>query len=141
MKGRIVLQVVSLILACGIAGLAPGPIAAQQDEDAAPVPEALLSPGIPVEVLAYRLVPRNLVDRPKRGFGIPLAAWLRGPLREVASDLLLDHTARQRGWFKHSFIQRLLNEHASGVDLDRQIWPLLMIETWARRWLDPIGSR
>jgi small conductance mechanosensitive channel len=48
---------VSLILACGIAGLAPGPIAAQQDEDAAPVPEALLSPGIPKEVLAYRLVP------------------------------------------------------------------------------------
>jgi len=84
--------------------------------------------------LAYRLVPRHLVDRPKRGFGIPQAAWLRGPLREMTTDLLLDQTARQRGWFDPGVVEGLLREHDSGIDRDRQIWPLLMIEIWARRW-------
>ena len=84
--------------------------------------------------LAYRLVPRELVDRPKRGFGIPQAAWLRGPLRDITRDVLLDRTARDRGWFEPVVVQRLLDEHDSGVDRDRQIWPLLMVELWARRW-------
>ena len=86
--------------------------------------------------LAYRLVPRDLVDRPKRGFGIPQAAWLRGPLREVTHDLLLDTTARQRGWFDPGVVKELLAAHDRGIDYDRCIWPLLMIEVWARRWLD-----
>lgn len=89
--------------------------------------------------LAYRLVPRELVDRPKRGFGIPQAAWLRGPLRDVVRDLLLDTTARQRGWFDTSAVEDLLAEHDSGADRDRQIWPLLMIEVWARRWASLSG--
>jgi len=86
--------------------------------------------------LAYRLVPRELVDRPKRGFGIPQAAWLRGPLREMSHDLLLDQTARQRGWFRPEVAQRFLDEHDSGVNRDLYLWPMLMIEVWARRWLD-----
>ncbi len=86
--------------------------------------------------LAYRLVPKHLVDRPKRGFGIPQAAWLRGPLREMTRDLLLDTTARQRGWFEPSVVEELLDAHDSGRDQDRYIWPLLMIEVWARRWVD-----
>ena len=86
--------------------------------------------------LAYRLVPKHLVDRPKRGFGIPQAAWLRGPLREMTRDLLLDTTARQRGWFDPRVLEQLLDAHDSGRDHDRYIWPLLMIEIWARRWID-----
>ncbi len=84
--------------------------------------------------LACRLVPRELVDRPKRGFGIPQAAWLRGPLREVSRDVLLDQTAQQRGWFEPTVVRRLLDEHDSGLDRDKQVWPLLMVELWARRW-------
>lgn len=86
--------------------------------------------------LAYRLVPRQLVDRPKRGFAIPQAAWLRGPLRDMSRDLLLDNVARQRGWFDVSVAARLLDEHQAGANRDRYIWPMLMIENWARRWLD-----
>jgi asparagine synthase (glutamine-hydrolysing) len=86
--------------------------------------------------LAYRLVPRELIDRPKRGFGIPRAAWLRGPLREASRDLLLDSTARQRGWFVPSVVEGLLDKHDAGNDQDLYVWPLLMIEVWARRWLD-----
>lgn len=84
--------------------------------------------------LAYRLVPKELVDRPKRGFGIPQAAWLRSPLRDMTHDLLLDSTARQRGWFNPTVVEALLGEHDAGQDRGRQIWPLLMIEVWARRW-------
>ena len=86
--------------------------------------------------LAYRLVPRELVDRPKTGFGIPQAAWLRGPLGEMSRDLLLDGTARQRGWFRPEVAERLLHEHESGTNRDLCLWPMLMIELWARTWLD-----
>lgn len=86
--------------------------------------------------LAYRLVPRELVDRPKAGFGIPQAAWLRGPLREMSRDLLLDGTARQRGWFRTEVAERLLHEHEVGTNRDLYLWPMLVIELWARTWLD-----
>lgn len=90
--------------------------------------------------LAYRLVPRALVDRPKAGFGIPRAAWLRGPLHELSRDLLLDNTARQRGWFRPEVAERFLNEHQAGTNRDLYLWPMLMIEIWARRWLDTTAS-
>ena len=86
--------------------------------------------------LAYRLVPRELVDRPKTGFGIPQASWLRGPLREMSHDLLLDTTARQRGWFDPAVVAGFLDEHDAGTNRDLYLWPMLMIEIWARRWLD-----
>lgn len=86
--------------------------------------------------LAYKLVPRELVDRPKAGFGIPQAAWLRGPLREASRDLLLDNTARQRGWFNQEVVKGFLDEHDAGINRDLYLWPMLMIENWARRWVD-----
>ena len=91
--------------------------------------------------LAYRLVPRELVDRPKTGFGIPQAAWLRGPLREMSRDLLLDGTARQRGWFRPKVAEKFLDDHDAGTNRDLYLWPMLMIEIWARRWLDGSGDR
>lgn len=86
--------------------------------------------------LAYRLVPRELVDRPKKGFGIPRAQWLRGPLRELTNDVLLGETLRDRGWFNRNFIASLLEEHDSGNDRDDVLWPILMTELWAQEWLD-----
>lgn len=86
--------------------------------------------------IAYDLVPRALIDRPKQGFSIPRASWLRGPLRDMTHDLLLDRTARERGWFRPQVVQRLLDEHDGGLDRDMQLWPLLVIEAWARRWVD-----
>jgi asparagine synthase (glutamine-hydrolysing) len=91
--------------------------------------------------LAYRLVPRELVDRPKAGFGIPQAAWLRGPLHDMSRDLLLDNTARQRGWFRPEVAARFLDEHQAGTNRDLYLWPMLMIEIWARRWLDTTTSQ
>lgn len=86
--------------------------------------------------IAYDLVPQALIDRPKKGFSIPRAAWLRGPLRDMTRDLLLDKTAQSRGWFRPSVVEELLDQHDNGHDRDMQLWPMLMIEVWARRWVD-----
>jgi asparagine synthase (glutamine-hydrolysing) len=86
--------------------------------------------------VARNLVPRELIERPKMGFGIPRSAWLRGDLKEMTFDLLTDQTAKQRGWFDQKEIDKLLRTHMDGLDLDIVIWPILMLELWARNWLD-----
>jgi len=86
--------------------------------------------------IARRLVPPELIDRPKMGFGIPRAAWVRGPLRPLIRDTLSPSSIRRRGWFDSRRIENLLNEHDRGLDRDSVIWPLLMTELWAQRWLD-----
>lgn len=86
--------------------------------------------------IARDLVPAHLLDRPKMGFGIPRAAWLRGPLRELVRDTLSPESMAQRGWFSGSAVQRILIAHDQGEDRDNIIWPLLMVELWARNWLD-----
>jgi asparagine synthase (glutamine-hydrolysing) len=86
--------------------------------------------------VARSLVPSNLVDRPKMGFGIPRAEWLRTGLKEMTIDLLTDQKAMQRGWFNSDEVKRVLNTHMSGEDRDSTLWPMLMLELWARNWLD-----
>ena len=86
--------------------------------------------------IARSLVPRELIDRPKMGFAIPRAEWLRTGLREMSHDLLTDASAKERGWFDSREVEKVLADHASGHDRDSLIWPMLMLELWARRWLD-----
>lgn len=86
--------------------------------------------------VARSLVPKELVDRPKMGFAIPRADWLRTGLREMTHDLLTDATARNRGWFKTQEVERTLADHMSGHDRDALLWPMIMLELWARNWLD-----
>ncbi len=86
--------------------------------------------------VARSLVPAHLIDRPKMGFGIPRAEWLRTGLREMATDLLTDQRAIQRGWFNSEAVKKVLDIHLSGEDKDSTLWPLLMLELWARNWLD-----
>jgi asparagine synthase (glutamine-hydrolysing) len=86
--------------------------------------------------VARSLVPAELIDRPKMGFGIPQGEWIRGGLWEMTNDLLTDHVAIKRNWFNPSEVNKLLALHKSGQDRDRIIWPMLMLELWARTWLD-----
>ena len=86
--------------------------------------------------VARSLVPANLIDRPKMGFGIPRAEWLRTGMREMVIEMLTDKTATQRGWFKQNEVKKILEIHMSGEDKDKLIWPMLMLELWARTWLD-----
>jgi asparagine synthase (glutamine-hydrolysing) len=70
------------------------------------------------------------------GFGIPRAEWLRTGLKEMAIETLTDTTARQRGWFNSAEVNKVIGKHMAGQDKDNLLWPILMLELWARTWLD-----
>jgi asparagine synthase (glutamine-hydrolysing) len=79
----------------------------------------------------YSLVPRQLVDRPKQGFGVPIELWLRKDLRDWACDLLDERTLRQDGFLNHELIARLLREHLSGRrSWTSQLWTALTFQAW-----------
>ena len=86
--------------------------------------------------VARSLVPAELIDRPKMGFGIPRAEWLRTGMKELVIDTLIDTTAIQRGWFNPKEVSKAIDTHMAGEDKDNLIWPMLMLELWARTWLD-----
>lgn len=79
----------------------------------------------------FRHVPQSLLARPKMGFGVPIDAWLRGPLREWAENLLAPSRVEQDGWFNSQLIQRKWREHLSGVaNWQHQLWAVLMFNAW-----------
>ena len=83
-----------------------------------------------------RYVPRALVERPKMGFGIPLAEWLRGPLRAWAEELL-DPARLGGGLLNVPAIHKLWAEHISGErNWAYALWTILMFEGWRRRWTE-----
>ena len=86
--------------------------------------------------VARSLVPANLIDRPKMGFGIPRAQWLRTGMKEMVIDTLTDTTATQRGWLNPIEVKKVIDIHMNGEDKDNLLWPMLMLELWARTWLD-----
>jgi asparagine synthase (glutamine-hydrolysing) len=86
--------------------------------------------------VARSLVPPEIIDRPKMGFAIPRAEWLRTGLKSMTIDLLTDTTATQRGWFDEVNVKKVISRHMAGQDQDSLLWPLLMLELWARTWLD-----
>jgi asparagine synthase (glutamine-hydrolysing) len=81
-------------------------------------------------------LPRELLYRPKMGFGVPVDQWLRAEMRDYAYDVLLDRTARERGLFDADYVRRLLDEHSAGQNWSNCIWALLMLELWFRMWID-----
>jgi asparagine synthase (glutamine-hydrolysing) len=81
-------------------------------------------------------LPPELMNRPKMGFAIPLASWLRGELRDLSHDVLTDGTARSRGLFRPDAVARLLREHDAGVNHASRIWALIQFELWHRLFLD-----
>lgn len=79
----------------------------------------------------YRYVPKELLDRPKMGFGVPLDAWLRGPLREWAAALLDADRLRREGYFAAEHITQKWNEHQSGArNWQYLLWDVLMFQSW-----------
>ncbi len=81
-------------------------------------------------------LPQTILERPKRGFAIPLGRWFRGRLSDFVRDLLLSPRARARQIFAPAYVERLLALHEAGRPLDLQIWTLLSFELWCRAFLD-----
>lgn len=81
--------------------------------------------------LLYRYVPRDLLDRPKKGFSVPLGQWLRGPMKTWAADLLSQERLQQQGLFDAAKIQTVWQQHQQQRgDWSAQLWGVLMMQAW-----------
>ena len=85
---------------------------------------------LPLRDLLSEYVPPALVAGPKRGFGVPVARWLRGPLKEWASDILAESSVRAGGVLNPVAVTRLWQAHLDGADWQNRLWPVLMFEQW-----------
>jgi asparagine synthase (glutamine-hydrolysing) len=84
------------------------------------------------QVLA-KYVPESLFERPKAGFSVPLGAWLRGPLRDWAAELLAPNNLRQQGFFEPAAVTEKWEEHQNGrYDWAEHLWDVLMFQAWLR---------
>jgi asparagine synthase (glutamine-hydrolysing) len=92
--------------------------------------------------LARKLLPREVVDRPKVGFTVPLAPWFRGELRELLADTLLAPACLRRGYYEPATLRSYVDDHLAGRrDRSRELWTLLTLELWHRQWIDRVPER
>ncbi len=79
----------------------------------------------------FKYVPKDLIDRPKMGFGVPVGLWLRGPLREWAEALLDESLLKDQGFFNIDIVRKMWIEHLNGVrNWQSQLWAVLMFQAW-----------
>ena len=91
-----------------------------------------------LKAAARGIVPDDIIDRPKHGFGVPIGRWLREDLAPYARDILLDPAAQSRGLFQPGAVEALLSEHISGQrNHGGRLWLLLTLEWWFRLFIDP----
>ncbi|MDX6581822.1 MAG: hypothetical protein QOI10_1006 [Solirubrobacterales bacterium] len=106
-------------------------------EFAASLPGSMkLDGGVTKRILKQTMrgrLPDAILDRPKMGFGVPLARWFREDLRDLPAEHLLDPGCLSRGYFRRSELERIIGEHRDGVtDNSLRIWVLLQFEMWHR---------
>lgn len=110
-------------------------------EFSAAIPAEIKMQGLDLKTLLKKAMksrlPAALLDRPKTGFGVPIDAWFRQELKEMAYDTLLSRQAIERGLFDRTGIQKLLDDHVSGKAANHyRLWALLFLELWFRMWID-----
>ena len=80
-------------------------------------------------------LPEHIINRPKKGFGIPVHIWLRTKLRKELEFLLSGKIIRKQGLFDSNYVNQLVNEHMSGkVDHRMVLWNLFVFEKWYEKW-------
>lgn len=87
--------------------------------------------------IARRFIPKENIDRPKRGFGVPIGEWFRGELKDYLCDHLLDISFLKRGFYNFSKVKNMVESHMSlKKDYSYQLWTLLMFDLWYRRFME-----
>jgi asparagine synthase (glutamine-hydrolysing) len=88
----------------------------------------------PLRQVLYKHVPKDLIERPKMGFSVPLASWLRGPLREWADELLNESNLVKQGYLNSTIIRKKWDEHLSGkYNWQYEIWNVLIFQSWLQK--------
>jgi len=83
------------------------------------------------------LLPPEIINKPKSGFGIPLAKWFREELSDMLRGTLLDQVAAKRNLFNKSFVEKMVDEHIDGRrDWSNRLWAFLFLELWFREFID-----
>ena len=108
-------------------------------EFAAAIPGYLRLKGMTTKYLlkkaARKRLPSAIIDRPKKGFGMPIGQWLRGPLRDLGEGLLSPRRLHADGFFDATEVQRLWTEHQTGAaDHRKPLWTLLVYQLWLERY-------
>jgi asparagine synthase (glutamine-hydrolyzing) len=82
----------------------------------------------------YRHVPKEMVERPKMGFGVPIDSWLRGPLKNWGEELLNEERLKTEGYFNPTMIREAWKQHQSGRrNLQFKLWNVLMFQAWLEK--------
>ena len=107
-------------------------------EFAAAIPGTLRLNGMTTKYLLKKAargrLPDEIIDRPKKGFGMPIGQWLRGPLRELGETLLSTARLESAGFFQPDVVRRLWSEHQRGsADHRKPLWTLLVFQLWLER--------
>jgi asparagine synthase (glutamine-hydrolysing) len=86
------------------------------------------------------LIPAEILNRPKQGFGVPIQEWINQQLRSRIRETLTEPRTRQRGYIDYRYVDVLLNEHEQRRrDHSQGLWSLLMLELWHRHFVDSNG--
>lgn len=81
--------------------------------------------------ILYKYVPKEMIERPKCGFGVPMDKWLRGPLKEWSGDMLSEKSIKKSGYINSEFVNRLYQDHLAGkADNSSKLWPILVWQSW-----------
>ncbi len=115
-------------------------------EYAARIPASLKMRGAETKYIFKRavedLVPAEILDRPKQGFGVPLQQWINRQLRGRIRETLSEGRTRERGVIEPGYVHLLLDEHERGRrDHSTQLWALFMLELWQRTFMDNAGAK
>jgi len=105
------------------------------------VPASLKLAGTETKQLLKRvardLIPAEILDRPKQGFGMPLEEWINRQLRDQIREILREPRTRQRGYVNPDYVDLILDEHHKGRrDHSQPLWSLWILELWHRRYID-----
>ena len=105
------------------------------------IPSALKLKGTETKYIFKRavegIVPKEILERPKQGFGAPIGDWINSQLKERMTGDLADRRTLERGYFDTRYIKLLLDEHSRGRrDHSHSLWTLWMLELWHRRYID-----